>query len=162
MRILGIDPGTGRTGWAVIEKKGGKERMTACGCFETEVNSQLDRRLEQIYKRVRGLVDEFHPDETAVEELFFAKNAKTAMSVGQARGVVLLACRHMGLKVYNYTPLQIKLAVTGYGKADKKQVESMVMRILGLKSRPKPDDATDALAVALTHSATNTVMKGSE
>lgn len=112
-----------------------------------------------IYKRIGELIDEYKPDEVAVEDLFFATNAKTAMSVGQARGVVLLAGRHKKLPIYSYTPLQVKSAVTGYGKADKKQVELMVVRILGLKETPKPDDAADALAVALTHGSVNSRLK---
>lgn len=159
MRILGIDPGTGRTGWGVLDKNGGKERMVAYGCFETKANSELVERLELIYKRIGELIDEYKPDEIAVEDLFFATNAKTAMSVGQARGVVLLAGRHKKLPIYSYTPLQVKSAVTGYGKADKKQVELMVVRILGLKETPKPDDAADALAVALTHGSVNSRLK---
>jgi len=160
MRILGIDPGTGRTGWGVVDREGGSENMVVYGCFETKANSALPERLELIYEHVAKLIEEHKPDEVAIEDLFFATNAKTAMSVGQARGVVLLACKHKRVPIFNYTPLQVKSAVTGYGKADKKQVEMMVVKILRLKEIPKPDDAADALAVALTHSATNTKLKG--
>ena len=149
MRILGIDPGTGRTGWAVIEKTGGKEKLIDCGCLETVVKMELSNRLEAIFAEVGRLVKKHRPDEAAVEELFFATNAKTAMSVAQARGVVLLALRLAGVPSYGYSPSQVKMAVTGYGKADKKMVEKMVLAILGLKTGPRLDDTADALAVAL-------------
>ena len=160
MRILGIDPGTGRTGWAIVDKEGGREKMVECGCLETKAHTPLPERLEMIFEFFNDLIKKYKPDEAAVEDLFFATNAKTAMSVAQARGVVLLAIKISKIQSFNYTPLQIKSAVTGYGQADKKQVEMMVKKILRLKETPKPDDAADALAVALTHSATNTKLLG--
>lgn len=153
MKILGIDPGTGRVGWAVLEKEKGKESLLAYGCIETKTNTPLPERLEIIFMKVRELISDHQPAEVAVEELFFTNNVKTAMSVGQARGVVLLACRLEGRESFAYTPSQVKMAVTGYGNADKKQVQEMVKRILRLEVIPKPDDAADAVAVALSHSA---------
>ncbi len=133
--------------------------MVGYGCLETKVNSPLPERLEKVFEFMRELNNQFDPDEVAVEELFFATNAKTAMSVGQSRGVVLLAFQLLKKPTFSYTPLQVKMAVAGYGKADKGQVQTMVKRILKLKEIPKPDDAADALAVALTHSATGVLMK---
>ncbi len=153
MKILGIDPGTGRVGWAVLEVANGKESLLECGCFETEVNSVLQVRLAKVFDFVEELIDIHKPDEVAVEDLFFATNAKTAISVAMSRGVIVLAVQRKGLLVSDYAPLKIKMAVTGYGKADKKQVQFMVKQILKLTEVPKPDDAADAVAVALTHSA---------
>lgn len=151
MKVLGIDPGTGRLGWAIIEKKNNKESMVECGCFETKVNSNQAGRLVKIFDFLTQLIDKHKPDIAAVENLFFATNAKTVMAVSESRGVILLACKQAGLEIFNYTPLQIKSALTGYGKADKKQVQYMVMQILKLKEIPQPDDAADAVAAALTH-----------
>lgn len=153
MRIMGIDPGTGRVGWAIIEVDKGKETLIECGCFETEVNSALPGRLEKIYDFLAELIHRLKPDEMAVEDLFFATNAKTAISVGMSRGVIVLSAQKKSLPVFDYAPLKIKMAVTGYGKADKKQIQFMVKQILRLSEVPKPDDAADAVAVALTHSA---------
>lgn len=153
IKVLGIDPGTGRTGWAILEKEAGKEKLIDCGCLETTVKSPLPERLEMIYEFVKDLIKKYKPNEAAVEELFFATNAKTAMSVSQARGVVLLACKLSKIPSFDYTPLNIKSAITGYGKADKKMVEKMVMLILNLKEKQKLDDTADAMAVALTHLA---------
>lgn len=154
-RVLGIDPGTGRTGWAVVEGNNARQTLVACGCFETESNSAAPGRLLKILDFVTGLVDEFGIGEAAVEDLFFAKNAKTAIRVGEARGVVVVALTQKKVPVFDYTPLQVKATVTGYGNADKKQVQTMVKSILKLESVPKPDDAADAVAVALTHLFTN-------
>jgi crossover junction endodeoxyribonuclease RuvC len=151
MKILGIDPGTGRMGFAILEKEKGKEVLLDVGCLETKTNSPLPERLLKIYEFLDKLIKKYNPDQAAVEELFFATNAKTAMSVGAARGVILLACAKHKIAVTDYSPVKIKLAVAGYGKADKKQVEYMVCQILKLKEIPKPDDAVDAVAVALTH-----------
>lgn len=153
MKILGIDPGTGRVGWALVELDKGKERLIECGCFETTVNSALPTRLEKVYDFIKQLVLEHKPDESAVEDLFFATNAKTAISVGMSRGVIILALQQGKVPSFDYAPLKIKMAVTGYGKADKKQVQMMVKQILKLPEIPKPDDAADAVAVALTHCA---------
>jgi crossover junction endodeoxyribonuclease RuvC len=153
MKVLGIDPGTGRLGWAIVEKHGSKEELIACDCIETPANTPLSVRLENIFNHLQQIIAEHKPDSAAVEELFFAKNVKTALSVGHARGVVLLCLQQAGVEINDYKPAEIKLAVTGYGNADKKMVQSMVKTILGLKEMIKPDDAADAVAVALTHLA---------
>lgn len=155
MRILGIDPGIGRMGWGVIEKVTGSQFIAeGYGCVETMPNSDIPGRLYAIYDEVCRIIDEYHPESLAIEDLFFSKNAKTAFSVGQARGVVLLAASQKNLKISVYTPLQVKSAITGYGKAEKKQVGQMVKFLLHLKEIPKPDDTADALAIALTHGVT--------
>lgn len=151
MRILGIDPGIGRTGWGIIEIQSSKLKSQKYGCIETLPNSEIPGRLFAIYDEVSSLIDEYKPDAFAIEELFFNTNAKTALIVGQARGVVLLSAVRHNLPVSIYTPLQVKMALTGYGRAEKTQVGKMVQLSLGLKSVPKPDDASDALAVAITH-----------
>ena len=151
MKVLGIDPGTGRLGWAIVEKKKGKESMIECGCFETKKNSDQADRLLKIFNFLDQLIKKHKPDAAAIENLFFANNAKTVMSVSEARGVVLLVCKQAGMDVNSYTPLQIKSALTGHGKADKKQVQYMVVKILKLDKVPQPDDAADAVAAALTH-----------
>ena len=149
MRYLGIDPGTHRTGWAIIETNQGFHRLLAYGCFETQPNSALPHRLQLIYEHIRSVCQQYRPDHSTVEELFFATNAKTAMAVSAARGVVLLALEQSGLPIRSLTPLQVKQAITGFGKADKTQVQAMVKAILHLKDVPKPDDAADAVALAL-------------
>lgn len=154
MKILGIDPGTGRTGWAIIEKDAGRETLIDSGCIETKAKMPLPERLEAIFVFFNQLIAKYQPDQAAVEDLFFSNNAKTAMSVAGARGVVLLVLQLAKLPVASYTPPQIKSAVTGYGNADKKMVEKMVLMILKVKEGPKLDDTADAMAVALTHSAT--------
>lgn len=151
MRILGIDPGIGRTGWGVIEYKKLNIKYKKYGCIETAPNKNSSERLHVIYQKVQGLIREYSPDVMAVEELFFNTNAKTAFAVGEARGVILLAGAEKKLPVFIYTPLQVKVALTGYGRAEKMQVGKMVKVLLKLKEVPKPDDVTDALAVALTH-----------
>ena len=153
MKVLGIDPGTGRTGWAIVEKDGGKEKLLECGCLETKAHTPLPDRLKKIYQKVSDLIKKHEPSEAAIEKIFFSKNVRTAMSVGHARGVVLLACRLADIEIFSYGPSQIKSSVTGYGNAPKKQVQEMVKSILNLKEVPKPDDAADAVAVALTHLA---------
>ena len=152
MKILGIDPGIGRTGWGVIEGSGQKLVAKGFGCIETEKDLLLEKRLEYLYDELSAIISLEKPDEMAVEELFFNTNAKTALIVGQARGVVLLAAAKAKLPVFEYTPMQVKLAVAGYGGAEKSQVEKMMMIALKLKDKPKRDDASDALSVALTHS----------
>lgn len=151
MRVLGIDPGTGRLGWAVLEKKAGLETLLECGCVETAAKTDLSTRLEIIFNELNQIIRQYQPEEASVEELFFATNRKTAMSVAAARGVVLLACRLAKLKVNHYTPLQIKSSLTGYGSADKKQVEFMVKQILKVEDLPQLDDTIDAIAAGLTH-----------
>ena len=152
MRILGIDPGIGRMGWGIIETlPGGKVQQIAFGCLETEPGVAIGDRLVIIHRFLTDLIAKHRPDEAGIEELFFNTNAKTAFIVGQARGVVLLSFAQNNLPVGIYTPLQVKIAVTGYGKAEKNQVGQMVKTLLKLDAIPKPDDTADALAVALTH-----------
>ncbi len=151
MRILGIDPGIGRTGWGVVKMENGKWKMENCGCIETEANSPVPQRLQIIYGELQSLISEYKPEELSIEELFFNNNAKTAFVVGQARGVVILAAAQANIPVAIYTPLQVKMALTGYGRAEKNQVGQMVKIVLGLSAVPKPDDTADALAIALTH-----------
>jgi crossover junction endodeoxyribonuclease RuvC len=151
MKILGIDPGTGRLGWALVDYSKGINTLISCGCFETTPKSDLAERLEKIYDFLRELIFENKPEEMAVESLFFSTNAKTAFDVGAARGVILLCGKQSSLPISQYTPLQVKSSLTGYGKAEKAQVEYMVGKILHLKEKIKPDDAADAVAIALTH-----------
>lgn len=152
MKILGIDPGIGRMGWAVIEEQGNSYFVHGCDTVETTVKNSFEERLVTIYQQTNVIIKNYTPDALAIEELFFASNVKTAFAVGQARGVILLAAALHHLSTASYTPLQIKLAVAGYGKADKRQVSDMVKLILKVKTLPKIDDTTDALAIALTHS----------
>lgn len=152
MKILGIDPGIGRVGWAILEKVRSSEFIVGgYGCIETLPNSDPPGRLYAIYDEVCRIIDEYQPEILAIEDLFFSKNVKTAFSVGQARGVILLAASQKNLQVAIYTPPQVKSAVAGYGRADKKQVGQMVKLQLHLKEVPKPDDTADALAIAITH-----------
>lgn len=152
MRILGIDPGTGRIGWGILDINDNKEILAAFGCIEIPAHTPLPQRLETIFLELGKIIEEYKPDQAAIEELFFATNAKTVMSVSQGRGVIVLTLQLRNVPIFNYTPLQVKSAITGYGKADKKQVERMVLAILKLKEAPKPDDTVDAIAIALTHS----------
>lgn len=155
MRILGIDPGTGILGFGVIDASShNKVVLVDGGVIKTPVKQEDSLRLETIYDELSELIGEHKPDVMAVEKLFFAQNVTTAMSVSQARGVVLLAGVKAGLDLFEYTPLQIKQALTGYGRADKKQIQEMVRVILGLQEVPKPDDCADALAAAICHSMT--------
>ena len=155
MRILGIDPGLAIVGYGVIDSEKGVYRPVDCGVINTPKELSLPQRLELIYKGMGELIDTFKPDQVAIEELFFTKNITTGITVAEARGVILLACKQSGLPMFEYTPNQIKQSLTGYGKADKKQIQFMITRLLGLKAIPKPDDAADALAIALTHAQTN-------
>src|SRR4051812_40767460 len=154
MRFLGIDPGTGILGFGVIEVVKGKVQLVDAGVIRTPVKEDDAVRLQTIFDELTNIITETKPQEMSVEKLFFAQNVTTAMTVAQARGVVLLCGRQAGLEIYEYTPLQIKQAVTGYGRADKKQIQEMVRVILQLKEVPKPDDCADALAAAITHSMT--------
>lgn len=160
MKVLGIDPGFGRMGWGILEGNRGKQKVVDWGCLETSPDDSLNVRLEEIYDGVGELIEKYKPDEAAVEDLFYFKNQKTVIGVGQARGVILLAIVKKKVKCFNYTPLQIKQAITGYGKADKKQVQLMVKSLLKLKTVPKPDDAADAVGVALAHFFTNQELVG--
>ena len=155
MVILGIDPGIARCGWGVVEARGPKLEVRGFGCIETPAGMEVSLRLSAIYREISKLIKQYSPEEMAIEELFFNTNAKTAFVVGQARGVVLLAGAENKLKNYIYTPLQVKIAVTGYGRAEKAQIGKMVKTLLSLEEIPKPDDTTDALAIALTHAFSN-------
>jgi len=151
MRVLGIDPGTATTGYGVVEETEEGLRALAYGAVTTPARQPLPLRLQTIYRELVRLAREWRPDAAAVEELYFSVNVRTAMSVGQARGVVLLALADAGLAVAEYSPLAVKQALTGYGRADKRQMQEMVRMLLGLPETPRPDDAADALAVAVCH-----------
>lgn len=152
MKILGIDPGTGILGFGVVEVSGSKAKMVTAGVIRTPANTPLPERLQEIYEGISQIISETKPQIMSIEKLFFARNVTTAISVSHARGVAMLAGQQAGLEIAEYTPLQIKQTLTGYGRADKKQVQEMVRLHLGLKSVPKPDDAADALAAAITYS----------
>lgn len=154
MRIIGIDPGTGILGFGIIEVIKGKPKLVDGGVIRTPVKEDDAVRLLTIYEELTDIISDTKPDEMAVEKLFFAANVTTAMTVAQARGVVLLAGQQAKLRIAEYTPLQIKQALTGYGRAEKKQIQEMVRVILNLKELPKPDDAADAIAAAICHSMT--------
>ncbi len=151
MIILGIDPGYAILGYGILEMKGNKFSPLDFGAITTESNLPMPERLKIIYNEVTGIIEKFQPQVVAVEELFFFSNQKTAMFVSQARGVVLCACANAEVEIAEYTPLQIKQALVGYGRAEKSQVQSMVKSILGLREVPKPDDTADALAAAICH-----------
>lgn len=151
MLILGIDPGTATTGYGLVLAEAGKTKAAAFGTIITLPRRSPELRLNEIYNQICELIDSHHPDVMALERLFFSKNETTAFAVGRTSGVVLLAAAQRHLPVVEYTPMEIKQAVVGYGGADKKQVQYMVQRILGLSETPKPDDAADALAVAICH-----------
>lgn len=155
MRIIGIDPGTARIGWGLIDGQKQQYSLLRYGCIETDKTKQAYHRLQEIYQEVYGLLETERPDQVVVERLFFARNVTTALSVGQARGVILLAAAQANLPVFEYTPLQVKQTVTGHGRAEKHQIQQMIKLLLRLKDLPKPDDAADALAIALTHGFTN-------
>ncbi len=164
MIVLGIDPGTAALGWGLVERTGGELRLIDVGCLETGAHLSLPDRLLAIHRHVEGLIERHEPGIVAVERLFFSRNAQTAFAVGQARGVVLLAAAAAGRTVREATPSEVKLAVTGSGTADKDQVGRMVAVLLGLGAPPRPDDAADALAVAIwaaNSERADTVMPGS-
>lgn len=160
MIILGIDPGTATTGYGIIKKEQDKITCLDFGCILTSSKEAPESRLLEIYDEVVKLIKKWKPDTVAVENLFFFKNEKTAFSVGQARGVILLASMKEKAKLFEATPLEVKQAVSGYGKADKTQVQKMVKLLLNLREIPKPDDASDALAIAITCANTNNYKKG--
>ena len=149
MRIIGIDPGTGILGFGVIDAAGGKTTLVTAGVITTPAHTPLADRLEEIYLELTAIIAETKPEMMAIEQLFFARNVTTAMSVAHARGVAMLTGKQAKLRIEEYTPLQIKQAITGYGKANKKQVQEMVRIQLGLTEVPKPDDCADALAAAI-------------
>jgi crossover junction endodeoxyribonuclease RuvC len=158
MIILGIDPGYGRVGWGLISFQKQKAEYIDCGLLETKVNSDFYLRIEKIYNFMQKIIKKYKPDVLAIESVFFNTNQKTAILTSQARGVIAIAGINQKLPVFDYTPLQVKNALIGYGRADKKQIQAMLSYHLTLKQKIKQDDAADALAVALTHAYTNQKM----
>ena len=156
MRILGIDPGYAIVGYGVIEAGGGRYRPVEYGAITTPAGQDFGQRLVEIYQGMGEILTRLKPEAAAVEKLYFTNNKTTGIGVAEARGVILLALAQHGVPLYEYTPMQVKLAVTGYGKADKKQVMQMTQRLLHLTKLPRPDDAADALAIAFCHSRTAT------
>ena len=156
MRILGIDPGYGITGFGLIEAQRGSTQLIHCGAITTPAGMDFSARLEIIYEDMRQLLEKAKPDAVAIEELFFGQNVTTGIGVAQSRGVILLAIRQAGLPVTAYKPMQVKQAVVGYGNATKHQVQDMTKRLLRLEKLPKPDDAADAIAIALCHARSST------
>lgn len=154
MRILGIDPGYAILGYGIIEKTGNHFQVLGYGAVTTEAGLPMDQRLSRLYSSLMDIISEYSPEVASIEELFFNTNTKTAIHVSQARGVAILACANSGLRVSEYTPLQIKQALTGMGRADKTQVQFMVKKILNLRETPRPDDVADALAAAVCHGNT--------
>ena len=157
--ILGIDPGVAIVGYAVVEARGDALRTIACDVIRTPAGIPLAQRLQQIYQQLGELLTNYRPQEAAMEELFFGRNVSTAIAVGQARGVALLALANSGLSIAEYTPNEVKLAVTGYGAAKKEQVGEMVRLLLKLEAIPRPDDAADAAAIAICHAHTVRYLK---
>ena len=151
MRIIGIDPGYAIMGWGILDLKGNKFSVVDYGSITTDAGVEAAKRLQHIYAELGAIIAKYKPEEAAIEELFFNNNAKTVILVGEARGIAVLACANAGLEISEYTPLQIKQALVGYGRADKKQVQAMVKAILNLKEVPKPDDTADAVAAAICH-----------
>ena len=151
MRILGIDPGYAILGWGVIDVVGNRFSVVDYGSILTDTKMDMPSRLQVLYNGLTELIHKYNPDDASIEQLFFNSNAKTAILVGEARGVAVLACANGNLNIGEYTPLQIKQALVGYGRADKKQVQYMVKTMLNLKTVPKPDDTADALAAAICH-----------
>lgn len=156
MRILGIDPGIATVGFGVIESDCGQQRIIQYGAITTQAGLPLATRLVQIGNDLEKLIGQFQPDELAIEELFFSKNITTGIAVAHGRGVVLYTAEKMQIPIYEYTPMQVKQAVVGYGLAEKRQVMDMTRRLLKLKSIPRPDDAADALAIAICHARSAT------
>lgn len=160
MKILGIDPGYGITGVALVDAQRGNTQLLKCGAITTPAGQEFSARLETIYRDMCTLLEATRPEAVAIEELFFGHNVTTAIGVAQSRGVILLAIRQAGLPVFEYKPMQVKQAVVGYGNATKHQVQEMTKRILGLEKLPKPDDAADAIAIALCHARSSTSLLG--
>lgn len=151
MIILGIDPGLAISGYGILNYTGNKFEVIDYGCIETESCEEFPKRLKHLYDSYTSIIDMYKPKAVAIEELFYNKNAKTAMAIAQARGVHLLAAENKNIPLYEYTPLQIKQGIVGYGRAEKRQVQEMVKVILNLKEIPRPDDAADGLAAAICH-----------
>ena len=156
MRILGIDPGYGIIGFGLVDAQRGKFQLLRCGAITTPAGMDFSARLEIIYEDMRRLLEVAKPDVVAIEELFFGQNVTTGIGVAQSRGVILLAIRQAGIPIYEYKPMQVKQAVVGYGNATKHQVQDMTKRLLKLSAMPKPDDAADAIAIALCHARSST------
>lgn len=159
MKIIGIDPGTATVGWAIIEEKKGVIIPVAYGHISTAKEKETAARLREISTDLTKIIEQYAPTEAAVEDLFFFKNVKTVIKVSQARGVILLTLEQLRVKITEYTPLQVKQAITGYGRAEKKQIQLMVQKIFKLSVLPKPDDVADALAIALCHSNSRKINK---
>lgn len=151
MRILGIDPGIAIVGYGVVDKEGNTYKTIAYDAVTTRAHTPLADRLEKVYLGIDEIIKKYKPDAMSIEELFFNNNAKTALTVGQARGVIILAAVQNNVPIYEYTPLQVKQALTGYGRASKGQIQQMMKSMLGLSEIPKPDDVADALAIAVCH-----------
>ena len=151
MIVLGIDPGYALMGWGVVEANGSQMKLLGYGCIGTKAGTPMQHRLRTLQLGIRDLTLMYRPDEVAFEELFFAQNVTTALMVGAARGAAIIAAAEYTENLYEYTPMQIKQAITGYGKADKKQIQQMVKMLLRMEELPKPDDAADAIACAITH-----------
>ena len=156
MRILGIDPGYGITGFGVIESQRGASTLLRCGAITTPAGMEFPARLEIIYEDMKSLLETVKPEAVAIEELFFGQNVTTGIGVAQSRGVILLAVRQADVPIFQYKPMQVKQAVVGYGNATKHQVQDMTRRLLRLEKMPKPDDAADAIAIALCHARSST------
>ena len=159
MIVLGIDPGTASTGWGVVEQVGNKLHSLGYGCITTTAQTETPLRLRQIHDEVGEVIDRFHPTVVALEELFVSVNVKTALAVGHARGVIILAAAERDLPCVDYTPVAVKQAVTGYGRASKSQVQEMTKALLGLPTIPQPDHASDALAVAICHAHASALLR---
>jgi crossover junction endodeoxyribonuclease RuvC len=159
MLILGIDPGTAILGYAVLEAESNRYRALTYDVIVSEQELALPERLGRIFSGLSQVIDQYRPEEAAIEQLFFNRNTRTALSVGEARGVAILAAQLKGVAVFEYTPLQVKQAVVGYGRAEKKQVQEMVRMLLNLPAIPRPDDAADALAVAICHAGSSRYLK---
>lgn len=157
LRIMGIDPGIAIVGFGFVDKVGSKVTPVQYGCIQTEAHTPEEERLNHVYEGMVQLIDKYKPEAVAFEKLFFNRNVTTAMAVSQARGVLILAAVQRGLPIAEYTPMQVKQAIVGYGKAEKKQVQEMVRMFLKLQSVPKPDDVADALAVAICHAHSYTL-----
>ena len=162
MRILGVDPGVATIGFGLIEADRGSQRLLRYGVINTPAGLPLSNRLYQISRDMEELLGAFHPDEAAVEELFFSKNITTGIAVAHGRGVILLELERAGIPVYEYTPMQVKQAVAGYGGAEKRQVMLMTQRLLRMVEIPRPDDAADALAIAICHGRSATSLLNTE
>ena len=162
MRILGIDPGLATVGFSIVDVEKSRMRLVTCGVISTPAHTSLSSRLDRIFEDMNDLISSFSPDVMSIEELFFNTNITTGIAVAHARGVILLSAYRAGVQVFEYTPLQVKQAVVGYGRAEKNQVIDMVRRILSLPTAPKPDDAADAVALAICHarSSTSLLSKG--